>query len=464
MDRDLWKLDASDQADLIRSGAVAPSELLESAIERVERLNPALNAVITPLYGLAREPLRTLDPEAPFAGVPLLLKDASIEVEGTPHFIGTRVLRDIGYRSRRTTEFAHRLRRAGFVFFGKTNCAELSAGITTEPAAFGPTRNPWDLTRTPGGSSGGSAAAVASGMAAIAHGGDATGSLRYPAACCGVATLKPSRGRVPCETPAGQPDGLGVWAEFVLARSIRDLAGVFAAVADPWPATTPVVASRPCALRVGLMTRDLIAGMEVDTACAQAVAVAGRLLAEAGHNVEAAHPSALVGWAGRVWNASRIIAPPARAAQVHWLEQAAGRALRDGDLDQEHLLSVRMAAGITPGQEAAAADTMRREASAILEWWQDYDILVTPVTRQPAWPLGQAGGATDAGMFPVPFSFTGQPAMSLPLHWPDTGLPAAVQLVGPLGGDELLLKVAAQLEEAAPWSSRWPPIADEAGP
>ena len=460
-DHDLWKQDATAQAQLVRCGDVSPAELLDCAIDRIDRLNPALNAVITPLYDLAREQLASLDRDAPFAGVPLLLKDASIEVEGTPYFIGTSALRDIGYRSHRTTELARRLRRAGFVFLGKTNCAELSAGSTTEPLAFGPTRNPWDTARTAGGSSGGSAAAVAAGMVSIAHGGDAGGSLRYPAACCGVATLKPSRGRIPSETPAAQPDGLGVWTEFVLARTVRDLSGVFAAIADPGPVPPAPAGLRTRSLRVGLMTRDLIAGMEVDPACAQAVAITGRLLAQAGHAVETAHPPALAGWAGRIWRAFGIVTPPARAAQVRWLEAAAGRPMTEGDLDPETLQTIALAANITPEQQAAAAGTLRAESTPILDWWRDYDILVTPVTRQPAWPLGLHGGAADAGVFPVPFSFTGQPAMSVPVHWSDAGLPAAVQLVGPVGGDELLLALAAQIEEAAPWSHRWPPLAEE---
>ncbi len=277
---ELWRLDATAQAALVRTGEVSPRELVEHAIGRIEALNSRINAVITPLDEALR---RTESPLAgQFAGVPLLLKDACIEVEGTPYYVGSRVLRDARYRSERTTELARRFESAGFIFMGKTNVPELSAGITTEPSAFGPTRNPWDLGRTAGGSSVGSAAAVAAGMAALAHGGDATGSLRYPAAVCGVATLKPSRGRMPHVTPAEQPDPAGVWTEFVLARSVRDLAGVLDAVGGPghgdgWGAPAP---SRPYMeelraperpLRVGLLTRDVSTGMAVDPECVAAV-------------------------------------------------------------------------------------------------------------------------------------------------------------------------------------------------
>src|SRR5438105_1069845 len=223
MHDDLWKLDAVAQAALVRSREVTPVELLEAAIGRIELLNPQLNAVITPLYERARIRATKVDRDAPFAGVPLLLKDACQQIGGTPYYIGTSVLRDLGYRSTRTTELTEGFERAGFVALGKTNVPELSSGATTEPRAFGATCNPWDLTRTPGGSSGGSAAAVAAGMVSIASGGDAGGSLRYPAACCGLVTLKPSRGGVPAETPTGDEDVLGMWSEFVLARSVRDL-------------------------------------------------------------------------------------------------------------------------------------------------------------------------------------------------------------------------------------------------
>jgi amidase len=213
---------------LIRAGEITPQELIQATITRIKRLNPALNAVITPLYHQARAQAAGSPPsDAPFWGVPLLLKDAVLEVAGTPYYVGTQVLKEVGWTSTRDTWLAARFRQAGFIFIGKTNVPELSSGITTEPQAFGPTRNPWDVTHTAGGSSGGSAAAVAAGLTSVAHGGDGGGSLRYPATCCGVATLKPSRGRLVHETMgSGLPDVQGWWVDFVLARTLRDLAGV----------------------------------------------------------------------------------------------------------------------------------------------------------------------------------------------------------------------------------------------
>jgi amidase len=458
-----WRLDATGQAELVRRGTALPAELVEAAIARIERLNPVINAVVTPMFDEARR--RSADgqtPAGPFAGVPMLLKDASIEVEGAPYYLGTRLLRDIGWRSRRTTELARRLAAAGFIFIGKTNVPVLSAGITTEPPSFGPTRNPWDPGRTAGGSSGGSAAAVAAGMVALAHGADATGSLRYPAACCGVATLKPTRGLVPCETPAGQPDVLGVWAEFVLARSVRDLAGVLDAVADARPRSRYAgsLASPPQQLRIGLLTRDVMTGMSIDPECVAAVERTGELLRAVGHTVEASHPAALEGLFVRTAKAIGVVGVVARRAQVRWLAEIAGREISAEDVDAESIATAAAAEGVSDAEAAEAADTIRRAVAPIHGWWRDgCDVLVTPVLRQPPWPLGRTGGAADAGVFPGPFSFSGQPAMSLPLHWTASGLPVGVQLVGAVDRDDLLLRIAAQLEQAAPWSHRWPEIA-----
>jgi amidase len=460
---DLWRLDATAQAALVRSRELTGLELLDATIARIERVNPAINAVITPLFDEAgawsRE--QAARPEAPFAGVPMLLKDASIEVAGTPYYIGTRMLREAGHRSQRTTEFARRLMRAGFVFAGKTNCPEFSAGITTEPVAFGPTRNPWDLTRSAGGSSGGSAAAVAAGLTPIAHGGDGTGSLRYPAAVCGVATLKPTRGLIPTETPAGQPDVLRVWSEFVLARSVRDLAGVLRAVAGV-DATIERQPPPPFGngLRIGLLTSDVMAGIPTHADCVRAVEAAGALLEDLGHHVEEAHPPALDGLFVRT-NASMVsVGTLLRHAQLRWLGDVIGRPITRDDVEPGSFISDKDAAAISGAHFMRTCDAFTRETAPVLDWWADgWDVLVTPVTSQPAWLLGSNKGALDSGVFPPPFSFTGQPAMSLPLHQSESGLPTGVQLVGPYGGDALLLRLAAQLEAAAPWAARWPEVA-----
>lgn len=467
---DLWRLDAIAQAELVRSRQVTPHELAEAIIERIERLNPKLNAVITPLYEEALRSASEVGASRPFAGVPLLLKDALLQVDGTPYYLGTSVLRDAAYRSTTTTEMAHRFQRAGFVFVAKTNAPELSAGITTEPPAFGPTRNPWDLTRTAGGSSGGSAAAVAAGMTAVAHGSDGTGSLRYPAACCGVATLKPSRGRLPHHTPAQQPDPLGVWVEFVLTRSVRDLAGVLDAVAGPGPGQQYVAPppARPYAqelgadpgrLRVGVLEHDPTTGMPVDPACVAAVRRAGEALSSLGHDVDGAYPQALDGVLLRLMKPIESIGSVARAAQLQWIERTIGRELQDGDISAEHVRAAAGASSMTALEYSNALATIIDEVRPVGDWWETHDLLVTPTLRQPPWPLGSNRGAWDSGVFPVVWSFTGDPAMSLPLHSTGDNLPVGVQLVSGYGREDVLFRVAAQLEEAMAWADRWPKIA-----
>ncbi len=488
---DVWRLDATAQAALLRAHDVTASELVDAAIRRIEPLNPAINAVITNLYDdaiaaaratissdappieVARETIASDAPpievasdaiaaDAPFAGVPMLVKDASLEIEGTPHYVGTRLLRDLRYRSSRTTELARRFRAAGFIFAGKTNVPELSTGISTEPLAFGPTRNPWSLDRTVGGSSGGSAAAVAAGMISIAHGADGTGSLRYPAACCGVVTLKPSRGLVPTTPGAGLRDDLQVWAEFVLARSVRDLAGMLDAVANRDRANADgyaaALGARIPRLRVGLLTHDAMAGAAVDAECVAAVEKTGALLASLGHDVEVSHPAALDGIFRRTLKAIVTVVAHVRYEQFCWLASIAGRELTQEDVDQQLVTADDLARLPMSAAEAEAAIT--REMEPINDWWRDgHDILVTPVLLQPPWLLGLSGGASDAGAFPGPFSFTGQPAMSVPMHWTPGGLPVGVQIVAARGRDDLVLQVAAQLEAAQPWADRWPPIA-----
>ncbi|MEM7116975.1 MAG: amidase, partial [Chloroflexota bacterium] len=194
---ELLKLDATGQAELIRTGEIKPLELVEASIAQIERLNPHINAVITPLFDKARQQVQgNLVADGPFHGVPMLLKDFFCETHGDPYFAGMRFLRDLGWHSQNDTYLATKFRQAGFVFLGKTNLPELAGGVLTEPEAFGPTRNPWNLNCTPAGSSGGSAAAVASRMVAVAHANDGLGSIRIPAGCCGLVGLKPSRGRV----------------------------------------------------------------------------------------------------------------------------------------------------------------------------------------------------------------------------------------------------------------------------
>ena len=228
-------LDGLGQAALVASGEVSAAELVESAIQRIEKLNPDLNAVITPLYDKGRaEVAGGSEGQGPFKGVPFLIKDVVCHTAGDPYHCGMRFLRDLGWTESEDTWLVKRFRAAGFVFVGKTNTPELAFSPTTEPLAYGPTHNPWNLARSPGGSSGGAAAAVASGMVPIAHGNDMGGSIRIPSSACGVVGLKPTRAR----TTLGPDFGEFWWAlthEHVLTRSVRDTAAVLDCTAGPAP-------------------------------------------------------------------------------------------------------------------------------------------------------------------------------------------------------------------------------------
>jgi amidase len=459
---ELWRLDATELADLVRRGDATPTELTEQAIARIDALNPAVNAVIEPLFEEARASASTVDRAAPFAGVPILVKDASLQLEGTRYACGIGALREIDHRSSETSELARRLLAAGFIILGKTNVPECSSGVTTEPAAFGATRNPWDPQRVAGGSSGGSAAAVAAGMAPLAHGADATGSLRYPASACGVATLKPTVGRVPSATPFGESDSLGVWTEFALARSVRDLRGLLDAVGDA-PARS---VARDAPYRVGLLLDDPLTRLPLHDDCREAVETTGRALDALGHHVEVTHPPALdtlFAPEGAVHAALVLGASANAAAQLERIEAILGRPLAEGELPASRLASA--VAGREADANAVAATRMSLDTALrpLIEWFEPpeaFDLLVTPSLRQPPWPLGNTeSGAVEAGIFPAPFSFSGQPAVSLPLHHSAAGLPIGVQLVGPLESDEWLLEVSASLEEALPWRDRWPDVA-----
>lgn len=446
---------AVDVAAVVRSGELAAIDAVDEAIGRIEAEDPALACVVVPLFDRAREAARRIDPSSAFAGVPMLLKDAGEELETTPMWVGTQGLRSAGHTSKVTTALAHRFEECGAVVVGKSACPELSASSTTEPPGFAPTRNPWDPSRSVGGSSGGSAAAVAAGLVPIAHGSDGSGSLRFPAALCGVATLKPSRGRVSSAAAAGSPDPLGLWTQFVVARDVRDLIEMFAQLAidrrqaeEAWP-------TRP---RVGYLDFDPIIGLSVDEACAEAVRAVAAALAASGSVVDAAFPAAFSSLFEPFWKSMSTIGPWVRAGQVEWVSQRLGRPCRSGDLSDEVLALAEQGRSFS---EAQVAEELRRVSGAmepVADWWHDgsYDVLVSPVTLEPAWKLGE-DAPMRTGMFAAPFSFTGQPAVVIPGAWTADGRPVGVQLVGRTGSDEALLHLALDLQQQLAWLDRRPP-------
>jgi amidase len=296
-------------------------------------------------------------------------------------------------------------------------------------------------------------------MVPLAHGADATGSLRYPASACGVATLKPTFGRVPTTTPFGESDGLGVWAEFALARSVRDLRGLLDAVGDP-PSRSVV---RDAPYRVGLLLEDPLTPLPLAHDCREAVEATGRALEALGHRVEVAHPPALdtlFGPESEVRAALVVTAPANAAAQLERIEAILGRPVADDELPASRLTSAAAGRDVDAAMVDAARVSLKSALRPLIEWFETpeaFDLLVTSSLRQPPWLIGNTeSGAAEAGVFPAPFSFSGQPAVSLPLHHTAEGLPIGVQFVGPLDSDEWLLDVSASLEEAMPWRERWP--------
>lgn len=470
---DLTSLDATALAELVRKKEVKPIELVEAAIERIERVNPALNAVVTPMYDYAREQALGPMPDVPFAGVPFLLKDFLAECGGVRFTEGTAFLRD--YVPDEDSELVKRYKRAGLIIVGKTNTPELAIGITTEPRLFGPTHNPWDTDRTPGGSSGGSGAAVAAGVVPMAHGNDAGGSIRVPASCCGVFGFKPTRARNPLGPHYGDIfTGLAV--EHALTRSVRDSAALLDATAgpdlgDPYWAPPPErpfvqeVGAQPGRLRIALSSQTPL-GKEVHPDCVAAVRDAAALCEELGHDVVEAAPA----FDGELaWQSFTTVL----CAGFAWAIDAWGR--RTGRTPTSEFFEPFVWSFTQRGRELSAPDyllalqDLQKLTRDIARFFVDYDIWLTPTLGEPPVPLGTFKFSMEdpfelrrrMATF-APFTYisnaTGQPAMSVPLSWNSEGLPVGTHFVGRFGHEATLFRLAAQLEEARPWANRRPPV------
>lgn len=471
MDEVVW-LDATAQAELVRAGEVRPEELVEAALARIAQLNPELNAVIHPFFDRARSEAAAGPPGGPFCGVPFLLKDFAAELEGTPFNEGSILSGD--YVSHADQLITTRLRQAGFVICGKTNVPEFAILPTTEPRRFGPTHNPWDLTRTPGGSSGGSAAAVAAGMVPAAHGNDGGGSIRIPASCCGLVGLKPSRGRVSLAPRYGDVFS-GLVCEHVVTRSVRDSAAILDLLAQPTPGE-PYVAPPPTApflqavgrrprLRVGLLT-DSPTGTVVDRECVVAAEASARLCESVGHVVVPARlpvdGSELTTHFINVWAAGNAW------IWLDW-EERIGRPGHPEEVEPLTWALVEMGRNLNAAQYLKSIQELQRAARQMASAFEDLDVLITPTLGEIPPPLGTFDSPPDSPLdglfrsanfvpFTPPFNISGQPAVSLPLHWSEDGLPVGVQLAGRLGEEETLISLSAQLEDAQPWSHRHPQL------
>jgi amidase len=471
---DLSMLDATAQAELVRRKEVKPMELVEAAIERIERLNPALNAVVTPIFDLARKAASGPLPDGPFAGVPLLLKDLGPPMAGVRYTMGSRFLDE--YMPDHDGELVARYKRAGLVILGRTNTPELGLLPTTEPVLFGPTRNPWDTNRTPGGSSGGSAAAVASGMVPAAHGGDGGGSIRIPASACGLFGLKPTRGRTPLGPDYGDQQS-GLTCEHAITRSVRDSAALLDATAgpdvgDPYWAPLPTrpfleeVGADPARLRIGVLSQGMgTAALHAD--CVAAVEDASRLCETLGHHVEApAMPEVPSDLLAEMFT---IIWSAGCAQDIDTVALLTGRAPTPDAFEPLTWALAEKGRGYGAPAYLTAVMVMQRFAREFAKLTVHFDVLLTPTLAEPPVPLGTFDAPVDdplsafdrAGEF-VPFTpicnVTGQPAMSVPLFWNDEGLPIGVHFIGRYGDEATLFRLAAQLEQARPWAQRRPPV------
>jgi amidase len=489
---DFARFDGLGLAELVRRGEVAPIELVEEAIARIEARNPALNAVVYKLYDSARAAARG-PLSGPLAGVPFLLKDLGATLAGTPTSEGNRRLAEIPREA--DSELVVRYRKAGLIFVAKTNTPEFGLAPVTEPEAFGICRNPWDVSRTPGGSSGGSGAAVAARMAPFAHASDGGGSIRIPASCCGLVGLKPTRGR----TPTGPVEG-EAWRGFTignaLTRSVRDCAALLDAVqgADagaPYEIKPPArpyldeVGAPPGRLRIAFTVAPMLTDA-IHPDCVAGVQATAALLAELGHEVvEAQPPLDREPWL----DAFVKIVAAETCVDIERAQQLVGRKLGAGDFEIATWVVGSLGRSFSAAEYAAAARFAQRWSRQAGAFFSGYDVLLTPTLAQPPLPHGalkptpaeaailQAVGRLDAGWFMritglarellkkpltfIPytplFNVTGQPAMSLPLHWTESGLPIGMQFVARMGDEATLFRLAGQLEQARPWFDRAPP-------
>lgn len=480
-------------AALVRAGELTAAELVEAVIDRIDAVNPKIAAIVAPMYDEARRVARGPLPDGPLSGVPFLLKDLLGGYAGAPLRSGSRFFRD--HVSPHDTELVRRYRAAGLIAVAKTATPEFGVTPYTEPTLHGPTRNPWDLSKTPGGSSGGSAAAVAARIVPFASGGDGGGSIRIPAACCGVFGLKPTRGR----TPTG-PDHGELWqgaaVQHALTISVRDSAALLDLSAGPDPGAPNYpppparpfldeVTTPPGRLRIAFTTRPLLGG-KVDPDCAAAVTDAVALLTDLGHELVEACPEV----DGPAFSRAFFTMICAEvAAEIAAGERRLGRKAPRRDFEVATWALAILGRSTSAATFVAAQHTLQAISRGVAPFFAHHDLLLTPTLARPPVDIGslqprgadllvmrtlgrlRAGGLLQRLLDLTPsvervyefvpytpvFNITGQPAMSVPLHWSAAGLPIGVQLVGRFAAEATLFRVAGQLERARPWAGRVPP-------
>jgi amidase len=487
------RLDATALAALVRGGELRPVELVDAAIDRIEALNPRLNAVVTRCYDRARQQARSQLPDGPFRGVPFLLKDMLAVDGGICTTNGCSFFQ--GYAPARDSELVRRLKAAGLIIVGKTNTSELGILPVTEPRLYGPTRNPWDTALTPGGSSGGSAAAVAARMVPMAHGGDGGGSIRIPASCCGVFGLKPTRGRNPMGPYVGE-GWHGIVVEHALTRSVRDSAALLDAtqgadVGAPYVAPRPERPYReeagrdPGRLRIAFTTSSLL-GKTVHPDCVAAVKHAASLCEKLGHDVEEEAPPLD---RRALCKAYLTLVAAETAAMIQLAGEAMGKKPRAREFEPGTWMLAQIGRRFRADELAAAVHRIHAAGRELGAWFEERDALLTPTLSAPPLRLGALDqkpleklalavlralpsetlmrklldqlaidGFEYAAFTPIA-NLTGQPAMSVPLYWNEQGLPIGCHFFGRFGEEATLLRLASQLEQAQPWAARLPLLA-----
>ena len=481
-------------AQLVREKKISALELCEEAIRRIEKINPFINAVVTPMFDIGRAAAKKELPDGPFAGVPFLLKDLLSAYAGVRFTSGCRAYKD--YVPDYDSELVKRFKKAGLITLGKTSTPEFGLMGITEPELFGPTRNPWNTEHTPGGSSGGSAAAVASGMVPLASGGDGGGSIRIPACYCGLFGLKTSRGRTPTGPKVGEW-WQGAAIEHVLTRSVRDSAAMLDAVcgADagaPYiikPPDMPYseeINRDPGTLKIAFNTESPL-GTGTHEYCRQAVYETAKLLEELGHKVEEAKPE-IDGL--KLADSYFTMYFGETAADIRHAEAVLKKKVSQGDFEITTWFFGQLGRCYSAGDFVEAMREWDIAARIMGEFHRKYDLYLTPTVAFPAAKIGEllpkpyekaamkiisilklGALAKASGMVnqiaiqtlaKTPFTqlanFTGQPAMNVPLYWDENNMPCGVKFIAPFGDEATLFRLASQLEKTKPWFDKRPPL------
>jgi len=471
--KEFGKYDGLGLADLVKRREVSPEELLDQAIENIDKVNSSINALVLDMYDEARKSIKEGLPDGPFKGVPYLLKDLRASYKGVLMTGGNRLMRFVADFD---SEIVIRYRRAGLVIMGRTNVPELGLSVFTDNKLFGPTRNPWDTDRISGGSSGGSAAAVAARVVPMAHATDGGGSTRIPASCCGLVGLKATRGRTPYGPDVGE-ELSGASTQHAVTLSVRDSAALLDAtegpdVGDPYWAPPKVrpyieeISADPQKLRIAYSALPPNR-TEVHPDCIEAMMDAVKLCEELGHDLVEAQPE--VKWEGGLKEAINLIFGAGMLSNVKEKTELDGVSFSKDDFQPSIWAFLELGEKFTAADYYRAVKTFHVESRKVGRFFEGYDVLITPTLGQPPLSISVFDLSNEdieaytrqlfsfAAFTPL-FNITGQPAITLPLYWNNGGLPIGVQFTARFGDEATLFRLAAQLERAKPWFDRRPSI------